>query len=645
MSNLEQLIRKMTLNDLNAWAGKAIVGRGKGYIGRVEELSRLEDGTLAAWVRGTLTYATSVRIHEDGEHGWTCTCPYPGGVCKHVVAVILAAAARIKAKEEIPLLDEDDELFFAILDMDDEDDWPEDWPDEDDDQPRTQGTSLFTEAEDSLRKRLNAKSKSELVNIILELNENNPELIRLLRDKELLDRGDIQKIVRSLRSRITKLSAEPAWRNYWDHEGHSPDYEPVLRQFRTLLENGHADEVVRLGEHLWNRCQEQVEQSDDDGDTAHEIENCFEVVLEALPRTDMTPVARIQWFLDRALEDEFKILGSPDEYLEKQTLSQAQWRELVELLEAMLNAMPLPCRTQGAYRRKKLTGWLTKTLDAAGWNDRIVPLLEREVLHTQNYSHLVDTLLNMGQIERARHHCIEGFKKTCASSPGIAAGLHNHLHDMAVAADNPRLAAAYLADTFFEQPNARKFAELRAATEKLGYWETVRMCLLDHLTSGNRPDIPDKDNASLWPLPQPEVSWPLVKNRTWRRQFPDFSLLIEIAIQENRLEDAIRLNIERPRDAYSSMSLDLTVAHAVSASHPQVALDIWRRKAESLIAQVKPKAYEEAAEYLIRMRKIFQATKRMPEWKALLADLRKRHKPKRRLMEELDALEKVVRLV
>jgi hypothetical protein len=33
------------------------------------------------------------------------------------------------------------------------------------------------------------------------------------------------------------------------------------------------------------------------------------------------------------------------------------------------------------------------------------------------------------------------------------------------------------------------------------------------------------------------------------------------------------------------------------------------------------------------------------EWKALLADLRKRHKPKRRLMEELDALEKVVRLV
>lgn len=87
------------MNDLNAWAGKTIVGRGKGYIDRVQDLSRLEDGTLAAWVRGTLTYSTSVRIHKDEEHEWTCTCPCPGGVCKHAVAVILAAAARIKAKE------------------------------------------------------------------------------------------------------------------------------------------------------------------------------------------------------------------------------------------------------------------------------------------------------------------------------------------------------------------------------------------------------------------------------------------------------------------------------------------------------------------------------------------------------------------
>ncbi|MDP3430211.1 MAG: SWIM zinc finger family protein [Desulfomicrobium sp.] len=644
MSNLEQLIRKMTMNDLNAWAGKAIVGRGKGYIGRVQELSRLEDGTLAAWVRGTLTYSTSVHIQEDGEHGWTCTCPYPGGVCKHAVAVILAAAARIKAKEEIPLLDEDEELFFAILDMGDEDEWPDDWPEEDDDEPRGHTQSPLTEAEGSLRKRLSAKSKSELVNIILELNENNPELIRLLRDKELLDKGDIQKIVRSLRSRITKLSSEPAWYNHWDHEGHSPDYEPVLRQFRTLLENGHADVVVSLGEHLWDRCQEQIEHSDDEGDTANSIGRCLDVVLEALPLSGLTPIARALWFLDRSLKDDYEILGPADKFLDGLHLSQAQWREVAELLDAKLEGLPRSGRGIG---REKLTGWLIMALEEGGWGDRVVPFLEKEVPHTQDYGRLVDVLMDAGQIEKARQCCVEGFGKTCKESPGIASGLHKRLRSLAVSSGMPELAAAYLADTFFKQPNIAGFKDTREAAEKLGCWEAVRACLLKHLQTGKRPDTSVMDTADAWPLPRPEVSWPLSGTGHWRTQFPLFSLLIDIAILENRLDDAVRLNAERPRNRYSSvdMDMDLTVAQAVSTSHPQVALDIWRRKVESLIAQVKPKAYETAAGYLTQMRKVFQATKRMDEWKALLADLRKRHKPKRRLMEELDLLEKPVRLV
>jgi len=50
------------------------------------------------------------------------------------------------------------------------------------------------------------------------------------------------------------------------------------------------------------------------------------------------------------------------------------------------------------------------------------------------------------------------------------------------------------------------------------------------------------------------------------------------------------------------MYLDLTVVHDVSASHPQLALDIWRKEDESLIAQVKPTTYEEAAEYLTKQK-------------------------------------------
>ena len=62
------------------------------------------------------------------------------------------------------------------------------------------------------------------------------------------------------------------------------------------------------------------------------------------------------------------------------------------------------------------------------------------------------------------------------------------------------------------------------------------------------------------------------------------------------------------------------------------------RQNSSLIGQVKPKAYEEAAIYLRLMCKAYQENNRKPEWQQLLGELRREHKAKRRLMEVLDGL-------
>jgi hypothetical protein len=64
--------------------------------------------------------------------------------------------------------------------------------------------------------------------------------------------------------------------------------------------------------------------------------------------------------------------------------------------------------------------------------DRIVPFLEKEVPHTQDYGRLVDVLMVAGQIEKARQCCVEGFGKTCKESPDIASGLHKRLRSLAV---------------------------------------------------------------------------------------------------------------------------------------------------------------------------------------------------------------------
>ena len=80
------------------------------------------------------------------------------------------------------------------------------------------------------------------------------------------------------------------------------------------------------------------------------------------------------------------------------------------------------------------------------------------------------------------------------------------------------------------------------------------------------------------------------------------------------------------------------VAKAVAKSHPGVALEIWRGLVDGLIAQVKPKSYVEAGGYLRLMHKVYEAGNRQGEWLALLAELRRIHKAKRRLLEVLDAL-------
>jgi hypothetical protein len=68
----------LTWNDIEEWAGGKIVSRGKSYQrqGRVSDLAVTDDGSLIAWVDGTVRYATRkvreslLRYLEKGELPW-----------------------------------------------------------------------------------------------------------------------------------------------------------------------------------------------------------------------------------------------------------------------------------------------------------------------------------------------------------------------------------------------------------------------------------------------------------------------------------------------------------------------------------------------------------------------------------------------
>ena len=641
METISALLRNLTLDDLREWAGTKILSRGKSYIRNVKELSRLKDGTLAAWVSGSEVYATSVCLNEEGDFDYFCTCPYDWGPCKHAVAVVLSAAEQVKRKKEIPLLKDGDDLYHALFD-DSEDDCADDddWQDEDEESDfAPEAIKGGRPGNSRMLKIFQGMGKDKLISMMLELAAQHPEIERGMLEKEQLASGRVDKVVSSLRREIRTITSEPAWYNSWKGEGNIPDYSHVQAQLQALLASGHADEVIQLGEELWTRGNEQVEQSHDEGETATAIAACLEVVLQAVPLSSLAPAEQLLWVIDRALADEYSLLDSGGKILESNKYTQTHWHEVAEDLETRLKSMTKPASAafSETYSRNGVVNMLLDAYERSGTPEKVISLLEKEADACRCYGKLVDTLLAAGEKAKGRQWCIRGFERTVENAPGIATELQNRLRQLAEKEKKYDLAAAYRAEDFFESVSRKTFVELRKAAEKAKAWAAARECVLRYLETGQRPVPVDGGKSTVWPLPKPEVMRPRNKAVARHERFPDLDALIDIAILEERFDDVVALYQDLRKTKRWGWETDKTVAEAVAESHPQIAIDIWRAVVDSLIGQVKPKAYEEAAGYLRRMCKVYQENNRTSEWQSLLSELRREHKAKRRLMEVLDS--------
>lgn len=639
---IEAAVRSLSFDDLRDWAGETILNRGKRYVKRVDHLRSNADDVLVAWVTGSERYATSVQINGKGGLEHSCTCPYALGPCKHAVAVVLAAAEYVKSKKAIPVLEEDDDFSRAVAhDSNADDAAGDEWDDEPDDEPVVISTRRPVKAQTEVRNLLGSRSHAELLELLIDLSGRFPNVRRHIVEAEQLASGQVGKLVRALRSEIRELAAEPAWYNHWRDEGSLPDYSHVEEKLRALAGQGHADAVVQLGGELWTRGIVQVGQCNDEGETAMAIASCLQTVIEALPQSSLSPPEQLLWVIERLLEDEYSLLESAEDFFKNRNYTRPHWQEVAGTLEGRLQAMP-KSRTgdfYDRYRRDRLLAILLDAYNRAGWNDRVVPRLEAEVEACQCYPRLVDELIRAGELERARRWCIQGHARIVGSAPGTAAVLQERLRAMAQKERRYDLVAAYRAEEFFDAPSIARFGDLRKAAEKAECWPVVRAAVLSYLETGRYPPRGGRQGKDEgWPLPPLDVEQPAAARRAGSRQFPDLSLLIDIAITEKRLEDVADLYQRHRATTRLDWETDKKVAQAVAGNRPDLALGIWQRIVDSLIAQTKPRAYEEAAVYLRLMKQVYTQNRRVDDWLGLLSRLRGEHKAKRRLVEVLDNL-------
>jgi len=650
MNSINESLLSLTWEDLRQWAGSTIMGRGKTYIKKVSDLARTESGGLIAWVAGREEYATNVEADEDGELDWFCSCPYEGP-CKHAVAVVLAALDQEKAGRKFPLVDKQGDLYLAVFDEtddydDDYDDDDDEFRDEDDfDDQEITVSKVASSGSDGGKNPVVAgilgdKSKEELIVLLTDLAARHPEVKRRILEDDQLRSGKIDKLALALRKEIKAVTGETAWSNHWNDEGNRPDYSHINEQLAALLEKGHADIVVELGQDLWQEGNEQVEQSHDGGDTVYEVGSCMEIVFEAVMVSSLSRTEQLLWMIDIFLEDEFFIIDTCKQFIREKTYTKNDWAEVADSLEDRITTMPAPKPDDfsSGYRRKKVLNWLLEALERSGQVGKVVPLLEREADSCKCYEQLVEKFLQIGNFDMVREWCIRGFEKTVDNTPGIAASLQQKLRELAGQENRVDLVAAYRAQDFFKQPSPANYLELKKAAETIGCWPVVRAAVLSFLESGQRPAVPDAASAGQpWPLPSPEVATRF--DKTFRRDTPDLSNLIEIAILEKRFDDVIQLYQTQQKTIRCGIGKAREVAVAVAGTHPDISLTIWKKLVDGQIELVKPKAYEEAAVYLRKMHSIYQETGRLEQWRTLIQTLRTTHKAKRRLMDVLDLLE------
>ncbi|HEX6483198.1 MAG TPA: VOC family protein [Ktedonobacteraceae bacterium] len=170
-----------------------------------------------------------------------------------------------------------------------------------------------------------------------------------------------------------------------------------------------------------------------------------------------------------------------------------------------------------------------------------------------------------------------------------------------------------MAETAFRtQPYLRRYQELHTLARRLDRWETLRPELLAFL-----------------------------------EQAGNTTLLIEIALDEGDIDRALHLlkgMAKKDRYGYTYNDsygyygfgdIALQVARAAEESRPREAIELYRQRAERLIAQRDRQNYQQACTFLAKMRSLYEKLGEGEAWTSYVTALREQNRNLRALKEEL----------
>lgn len=611
LGNEAEKIKNLTDEKIREWAGTTIFLRGENYFneGYVDEIEVYSDGSLKAEVEGSDTY--QVRVCFLGE--WivsNCSCPYNYSPCKHAVAAVLQFREDLREGKEIEGMVLDEKNHDSL------------------------GSQTKAGRKNPVRSYLESLNKEELIKLIEIIALEYPNVAYKLKQTGRIRCGQLDTALKTVKKKIKKLINEPVY-DQWKGDVNIPDYSSLQDELMQILNSGYADEILDLGEEIFQGSKWQLEECDDEGETQFAIESCMEVFFKALGKSSLSTAMQIKKIFDMLNDDEYNVIyNSAFAYFDEDYLPE-KMNEIANLLIAEYEDGIAECeegKETSSYDSELLKEWIVISLDKAGRGSEVIPFLKSGVNSFKDYEYLVDRLIDENKLDEAVLMIFESLK-TNKDDTYVFGRTSSHSIRMKLAniyetkGDLHSTASVY-ADFFFRDPAFESYKKLIEISEKISLEENVRRHVVNYLKSGELPF-----NKKEWPLP--DIGLTDYFKLPSRQAFPELNILIKISLLEKKHEEALNYfdEIKDNCYAYYAYGLEEEIAEAVKETHPERSLMIWKKLVKSLIDKTSRRYYENASVYLLKIRNVLLKQKNESEWKKYINELRMENQKKRAFIE------------
>jgi hypothetical protein len=574
-------IPRLTKTDIRNWTDEIYFQRRQKYYEQGAIYDQKQQGmTLKSKCSGSqaLFYRQEVIFNSKGIESAECSCPVgDGGRCKHIIALLLAWVNDPDSFQETEALD-------AILDK---------------------------------------RSKPELIAIIKEMLEQEPDL------ESLLDLPIIGEEGKPINIKAIRQQAQRAFRGVdyeWGYtEDIKRDLNPLLKLAASYLSRGDAENSALIYMMVIEVIldNENAAMGDEEGrllgvsyDCAEALGNCLPSINDRKKRLEILQVlfSVYQW-------DTIKLGGVgaadcvPEILVEKTTPD-----ERIEIAKWTREIMPKGNDWSAGYHREVL-GRLLLDLEADTLDDEAYLKICRE---TGRLNDLIERLLQLGRMDEAANSASAAedyplflalnvfvhHRQTELAEKLVTERLPNVKDDRLMdwlanrLKERGDLAGSLALEErlFWKYPNIEKYKTLRKLAKQLDRWNDLRVQIINELEKKNR-----------------------------------FDFLITLYLEEKEAGNALTA-LEKLPERWGNHELHIEVAQAAKKQYPQEALRIFAKEAERFINYRDRGNYAQAALCLREVRDIYRQVNDIPSWSKTIADIRERYKRLPALQDELNQL-------